>query len=163
ALLEGGPHNTLRVSLLDLEPQLAGYACKERVWIRRRCVPLTAEQSARLTAFALAVNGKPFAVVRLLGPLTGLRTRTALNIERRGKPFAAEFCLGDTRGLRRSYYCSELVAEACVAAGLLCPHTTRPAAMYPRDFFFGRSRNKFIDEHLDLSAWEPPARWTSCP
>ena len=35
--------------------------------------------------------------------------------------------------------------------------------MYPRDLFFGRSRNPYIDRHLDMSAWAPPARWTLCP
>jgi hypothetical protein len=35
--------------------------------------------------------------------------------------------------------------------------------MYPRDLFFGRSRNAYIDAHLDMTEWEPPARWTACP
>jgi hypothetical protein len=56
-----------------------------------------------------------------------------------------------------------LVVEACVAAGLLDPVTSRPGAVYPRDLFFGRSTNRYLDEHLDLSAWEAPARWTDCP
>ena len=46
-------------------PQLQNYAGRERVWIRRRCVPLTAEQSAALTAFAQTVEHKlRFALVR---------------------------------------------------------------------------------------------------
>jgi hypothetical protein len=35
--------------------------------------------------------------------------------------------------------------------------------MYPRDLFFGRSTNAYIDKHLDMSAWEAPARWTLAP
>ena len=71
---------------------------------------------------------------------------------------------GHPRGDRGGYYCSELVCEACVAAGLLDPAPTRPAATYPRDLFFGRSLNPFIDKHLDVNAcWFPPARWVCAP
>lgn len=153
ALLEGGPHNTLHCRTLDVIPELQSYAVRERVWIRRRRVPLTAEQSARLTAFARANEGKRFALARLFGQLTPLRSRG---------PWRTAY-VGGPHGDRHSYFCSELVAEACVAAGLLDPATTRPAATYPRDLFFGRSRNPYIDRHLDLSAWDPPARWTLCP
>ncbi len=153
ALLEGGPHNSLRCCILDLVPELQSYAVKDRVWVRRRCVPLTAEQSSRLTAFALANEGKRFAAVRLLGQLTPLRSRGPLRTQ----------YLGGPHGDRSSYFCSELVTEACVAAGLFDPTTARPAATYPRDLFFGRSRNRYLDRHLDLSAWDPPARWTLCP
>ena len=153
ALLEGGPHNSLRCHVLDVVPELQSYAVRERVWIRRRRAPLTAEQSARLTAFALANEGKRFALVRLLGQLTPLRSRGAWRTAYVGGP----------HGDRCSYFCSELVTEACVAAGLLDPTTTRPAATYPRDLFFGRSSNPYIDRHLGMSAWDPPARWTLCP
>ena len=64
---------------------------------------------------------------------------------------------------RYSYFCSELVTESCVAAGLLDPCTARPAATYPRDLFLGQLRNSFINAHLDMSAWDPPVRWTWCP
>jgi hypothetical protein len=152
ALLEGGPNNTLHCHSLDLISQLQNYAEHERVWIRRRCVPLTAEQSAALTAFALSVDGKRFALWRMFAQVTHLRSRG---------PWTDR--VGGPHGDRVSYFCSELVTEACVAAGLLDPCTTRPAAMYPRDLFFGRSTNDYIDKHLDMSAWEPPARWTLCP
>jgi hypothetical protein len=153
ALLEGGPNNCLHCRALELIPQLQGYAEHERVWIRRRCEPLTAEQSAALTAFALSADGKRFALWRMFGQLTPFRSRGHWRTEYVGGP----------HGDRRSYFCSELVSEACVAAGLLDGCTTRPAAMYPRDLFFGRSTNAWIDAHLDMSAWEPPARWTLCP
>jgi hypothetical protein len=153
ALLEAGPHNRVRCETLDLIPELQSYAKTERVWIRRRRVPLTAEQSARLTAFALANEGKRFAWVRMVGQLTPFRSRG---------PVRTQF-VGGPHGDRCSYFCSEIVTEACVAAGLLDPCTTRPAATYPRDLFFGRSRNLYLDRHLDLSAWDPPARWTFCP
>jgi hypothetical protein len=163
ALLESGPHNTLRVRVLILEPHLASYAHRERVWIRRRKVPLTEEQSRRLTAFALAVEGRRFAALRLCGQLTVFRCRTAWSASWRGKPHSAEWSPGEDRGLRSQYFCSELVTEACVAAGALPAETTRPAATYPRDLFFGQSDNEYVGRHLDLSGWEPPARWVPRP
>lgn len=163
ALLEGGPQRTMSVGIVDLNENLAAYAERNRIWIRPRCVPLGEEQSCRLTAFALAVDGKPFAVLRLLGQVTPFRCRGRFTATR-CHACAADFCAdGSKRGIKNAYFCSELVTEACVAAGLLDPDITRPVATYPRDLFFGRSRNPYIDQHLDMSCWEPPARWTLCP
>jgi hypothetical protein len=152
AVLEGGPNNSLHCHVRNVHTQLRGYAEHERVWVRRRRVPLTAEQSAALTAFALAVEGKRFALWRMFGQLTPFRSRGDWTDH-----------VGGPHGVRDSYFCSELATEACVAAGLLDRCTTRPAAMYPRDLFFGRSTNAYIDSHLDMSAWDPPARWTPAP
>lgn len=164
-LLEGGPFNTLHCRIVDdLVPHLAKYAEHERVWLRARKVPLTCEQDRRLTAFAEAVDGKCFSVGKLLKQITPLRHRGPIRTEFVGKPRADKFEADDTNaGLKKTYYCSELVAEALVAAGVFDPDTTRPSATYPRDLFFGRSNNRWIDKHLTLCEWEPPARWTSCP
>ena len=81
----------------------------DRVWVRRRRCPLTPEQSARLTAFACAQEGKPFALARWFGQLTPLRTpRSDQDLVRR-------------RAARRppAWFCSELVTECCVAAGIM--------------------------------------------
>jgi hypothetical protein len=154
ALLEAGPHNTLRIRAKDVLPHLASYACIAKVYIRQRCSPLSCEQSDRLTCFALAQDGKPFALIRLGGQLTPLRSRGPLRT----------FFVGGPHGDRRNYFCSELVMEACVAAGLLDPARTRPAATYPRDIFFGDSLNPFLHQNLDInSQWQPPARWTDNP
>ena len=154
ALLEAGPNNTLHVSSHDVVPQLATYWDHERIWIRRRNVPLTAEQSAALSAFACAVEGKRFALVRMLAQITPCRCRGRMTTQYFGGPHGTE---------RWSYFCSELVAEACVAARLLDEETTRPAAMYPRELFFGHSDNPWINDHLDMSQWDAPARWTLQP
>ncbi len=153
ALLEAGPHNCLHCEMADAVEQLQSYAAIERVWIRRRRVPLTPEQNACLTAFALSANGKRFALVRMIGQITPFRCRGPL----------LEYGAGGPHHERSSYFCAELVGEACVAAGLLDPVHTRPAAMYPRDYFFGHSNCTFINRYLDMSEWDPPARWTPCP
>lgn len=154
AILEAGPYDTLHVRALDLGSHLRGYEQLGPVWIRRRCVPLTCEESARLTAFALAQDGKRFALVRLGGQLTPLRSRGPLRIHFMGKP----------KGNRAAYFCSELVMEAIVVAGLLDPTTARPAATYPRDMFMDRSPNPYLNRHLKLApCWDPPARWSSLP
>lgn len=153
AILEGGPHDTLKCRVLDALPHMLSYEKEGRVWVRRRACPLTAEQSARLTEFALAVDGRDFSLRRLALQLTPFRTRG---------PVRTAF-LGTPNGLERdAYYCSELVCEACVYAGIMDPRTTRPGATYPRDLFMDRSPNPYLNRHLRLApAWDPPARWTS--
>ncbi len=154
AILEAGPNDTLWVGTPDLLPHLKEYTGEGKVWIRRRCVPLTQEQSCRLTEFALAQDGKRFALGRLGQQLTPFRSRGPIRTYFIGKP----------KGDRVSYFCSELVSEACVAAGLIDPERTRPSATYPHDLFFGRSYNLYLDHHLEINAgWHPPALWTDCP
>ena len=64
AVLEAGPHDTVRINNLDWYPHMVEYEQKGRIWIRQRKCPLTPEQSACLTEFCLAQEGKFFA----LGP-----------------------------------------------------------------------------------------------
>jgi hypothetical protein len=155
AVLEAGPNDTLWIGAPDLLPHLKEYADEGKVWVRKRRVPLTPEQSRRLTEFALAQDGKRFALQRLGLQLTPFRSRGPLRTYFVGKPHG---------GGRRSYFCSELVCEACVAAGLLDPERTRPSATFPHDLYYGRSYNPFIDSHLDVNAgWFPPARWSDRP
>lgn len=153
-ILEAGPHDTLKCRTLDALPHMRSYEVDGRVWVRRRAIPLTPEQSARLTEFALATDGKKFALARLAQQLTPLRTRG---------PIRTHF-VGKARGMDRDgYFCSELVVETCVYAGLLDPCRARPSAMYPRDLFMDRSLNPYLNRHAKLApAWDPPARWTSC-
>ncbi len=150
ALIEAGPFNSIRIEVMDpVEHMRAHIYAGDKVWVRRRCVPLTAEQSQRLTCFLERQEGKPFAVARMLAQVTPIRTRGP----------ARTWFIGGPKGDRSRYFCSELVTEACVAAGLMDPATARPSAMYPRDLFFGRSINCYIDRHLGMEEWEPPARW----
>lgn len=154
SIIEGGPHDTLRCTALDALPHLTSYEAKGRVWIRKRALPLTERQSAALTKFALETDGKRFALGRLGWQLTPFRPRGPIKTAFLGKP----------HGDRASYYCSELVVEACVAAGLLDAATARPSATYPRDLFMDASPNPYLNRHLKLApAWDPPARWTAHP
>jgi hypothetical protein len=151
-LLEAGPFNSIQIESMDPATHCREHLKSgDRVWFRRRSVPLTEEQSARLTKFAEAQVGKPFACWRLVGQLSLLRSRGPLRT----------YFLGGPHGARDSFFCAELVMECCVAAGLLDPETTRPAATYPRDIFYGRSFNLYLNTHLHLEdGWYPPARWT---
>lgn len=154
AVLEAGPYDTIRIRVLEVLPHLRIYECKGLAWVRARKCPLTAEQSACLTEFALRQDGKLFALGRLAKQLTPFRPRG---------PLRTRF-VGGPHGDRRSFYCSELALEALVAAGTLDPATTRPAAAYPRDIFFDRSPNPFINRYMKLCGqWDAPALWTSCP
>jgi hypothetical protein len=99
-------------------------------------------------------EGKWFALIRLGGQLTLLRSRGPLRT----------YILGKPRGDRSSYFCSELVTEAAVAAGLIDRRIARPAATYPHDLFFDRSYNLYLNRNFTLAdGWEPPARWASQP
>src|SRR5262245_42766002 len=155
ATLEAGPHNTATVSVLDLAENLGKYEEEgSSVWIRQRKTPLTAEEAKMLGDFAMAQDGKLFAWVRLLGQLTPFRSRGPLRT----------YWIGGPHGTRISYFCSELVTESLLAAGLLDPNRTRPSATYPCDLFYGTSTNPFINDNLDINAsWEPPAHWTLSP
>jgi hypothetical protein len=154
AILEAGPNDCLWIRTMDMFDHLREYDAKGPVWIRKRRVPLTDEQCERLAAFAAAQDGKRFALIRLGAQLTPLRCRGPLRT----------FVMGKPNDHQNAYFCSELVANACVAAGLLDPRKTRPSATYPHDLFYDHSYNLFNAIHLRLVRfWEPPARWTSCP
>jgi hypothetical protein len=152
-LIEAGPFEKLTVEVMNPYDHMSAH-CRvgDCVWVRRRKVPLTPEQSARLTQFAMAQVGKPFAVRRWLWQLTPLRLRTGFKI----------WFVGHPQGHRRDWFCSELVVECCVAAGIMDRETSRPTATYPRDFFLDRSENRYLRRYLDMeSGWYPPARWRS--
>src|SRR5260370_24010616 len=108
-ILEAGPNDTLRVRTLPMMPHLHEYEIKGPVWIRKRKTPLTPEQSACLTEWATRQEGKRFALIRLGGQLTLLRSRGPLRTYFVGKP----------HGERDNYFCSELCAETLVHVGLV--------------------------------------------
>lgn len=144
AILEAGPYDYLHVYLLDLLPRLRTQ--EGPVWIRRLYQPLTPEESARLTAFALEQTGKRFALFRLMREVTPFRAHGRLHSR----------WFGSTRIDRRSWFCSELVVAALAVAGRIDPHVLKPNTVYPRDLF--------RDHPFDLKpCWEGPRRWICGP
>jgi hypothetical protein len=154
AILEAGPNDTAFIRTVDALPHLVEYADKGPVWVRKRRAPLTPEQSNLLTAFAERQDGKWFALPRLGVQLTPFRARGPVRTYFMGKSNPNRIC----------YYCSELVTEAMVAAGLMDREIARPGATYPHDLFFEHSFNFYIEKHYHLGdGWYPPARWMYCP
>lgn len=128
------------VGLSDIPSRLAIYP--GAIWVRRLRIPLTAEQSCCLTAFAVEQQGKPFAISHLLFPPLALPCNGPLLIKLGGHA-----CLK-----RRCWFCSGLVAASAIAAGLLDGRVVRPGFTDPRDLF--------VDRFLDLSpTWEKPVSW----
>src|SRR5262249_17432548 len=90
AMLQAGPSDDMfHIGLMDALPRLQMYSEIGRVWVRKRKIPLTAEQSACLTDFACTVAGRKFAVGRLAMQLTPFRTRGPVRTEYLGKPHGA--------------------------------------------------------------------------
>jgi hypothetical protein len=153
-ILEAGANDTMFVRIMDMLPQLRQYESIGRVWIRKRKVPLTEQQSACLTEWAMRQEWKRFALIRLGVQLSVFRSRGPVRTWFLGKP----------QGERGGYYCSELLTETLVHIGLIDAETTRPAATYPHDVFYDHSLNCYLNKHFSLACgWEPPARWVSAP
>jgi hypothetical protein len=144
AVLEAGPYDYVHVYVMDLLPRLRTH--EGPVWVRRRCVPLTPEQSARLTAFALEQTGKRFALFRVILEATPLRAHGHVHSR----------LFGSARIDRHRWFCSELVIAALAVAGVVDPRAIMPNTVYPRDLF--------RDHPFDLKpCWEPPRRWVCDP
>lgn len=128
AILEVGPNSRPRAftetCIVDVLPRLKSYPGS--VMVRRPCRPLTCEQSKALTEFALAQEGKKFAVCRLALQATPLRCRSGLR-----HFFFAKTCFDRDR-----WVCSENVAAAGAVAGLLDPKVHCANCMYPRDLCY---------------------------
>lgn len=148
AILEVGPNSKpqafTRTFILDVQPRLENYPGK--IMVRKPRTPLTKEQSAELTDFALAQQGKKFAVGRLILQGTPFRCRHGLR----------HMLFAETNLNRSRWICSENVVAAATVAGILDPNVYFANAMYPRDLAF--------DEHYDLSpVYHPPVMWTREP
>ncbi len=146
-LLESAPDDGhlagLHVCLLEPLPRLHQF--EGTIFIRRIKCPLSPEQSARLTEFALDAQGKRYALIRMLLQGTPFRARGSWR----------KALLGKTDLHRSSYFCSELVVAAGTAAGLFDPKVHFANAMYPRDMIY--------DDCYDLSAtWLPAGIWSPC-
>ena len=141
AVLEAGADDQTWVWVLDLVPRLHDF--EGIIQVRRCKVALTPEQSQRLTAFALAQHGKPYAVMRLALQLTPLRSRGYLH-----QRFYAGTYLD-----RNRWVCVEIVVAAGTLVGLFDPAVVKATAVYPLDL---------LDDHVyDLSPVYEGARYWS--
>jgi hypothetical protein len=148
-VLEAGFNDTTWTRITPLEYRLAQYP--GTIWIRERIVPLTPEQDARLTAFALAAQNTRYATGRFALQITPFSPRGPLRTALVGRP----------REPGNRLFCTEAIIEGAAYAGLLDARTARPGATYPQDLFYDRSRNPYIDRHPPLvGGWLPPSQWT---
>jgi hypothetical protein len=144
ALLEAGPYDLTHVYLLDALPRLRSH--EGEIWVRPLRRPLTPEQSACLTRFALEQTGKRFALFRVMLEATPLHAHGKLHGRVRG----------NARIDRHCWFCSELVIAAAAVAGIVDPHIVKPNTVYPRDLFY--------DRPYDLKpCWGEPRRWVCDP
>ena len=102
---------------------------KARIWVRKRLTPLTLEQSRALTAFAEGQFGRPFASV---GGLAKLAIP--------GRPMARSY------PDQKTWFCSEIVAQAMVSAGLFPANLVRPQSVTPYDLMRDR-RGVYLGEY----------------
>lgn len=144
ALAEAGPNDTLTCRTMEIPPRLHGF--EGTIQVRRCRKTLSELQSADLTRFALAQDGKRYALGRMLLQGTPFRARGPLRRQ----------LWGTTVTDRDAYICSELVVAGGTVAGILDPQKHKANAMYPRDLI--------CDDHYDLSELYEPARvWMRAP
>jgi hypothetical protein len=144
AVLEAGPDCHLHVFLLD--PITRFQAFHGTIYVRRLRCPLSAEQSAALTAFALAQKGKRYALFRFARQITPFKARGPVRFALFAKTYLN----------RKRWFCSELVIAAGTAAGLFDPNVLKANAVYPYDILY--------DGRYDLSClYEEAARWVCAP
>lgn len=153
ATFESGPNDTLKIELCPLRSRLQSYV--GIVHVRRRAKPMTEAQVKLLNDFAFGQDGKRYGLLRLGAQITVLRSRGPVRT----------YFMGKSKGPgHSSFTCSEAVMEALVAAELIDRETARPGATYPRDMFFDRSVNFYLDKHFSLSPdWDKPQLWTVNP
>ena len=146
AILEVGPNSRpqafTKTYIVDVFPRLESYSGV--VMIRRPKRPLTREESDALSKFALASEGKEFAVGRLALQGTPFNCRHGLR----------NYFFAKTYYDRDRWICSENVVVAATIAGLLDPKRYPANCMYPRDLTY--------DEKYDISdTFYAPVLWVA--
>jgi hypothetical protein len=153
ALLEAAPDDGklagMYIRLLEVLPRLHQFQTQIRgtIYVRRLKRPLSPEQSACLTDFALAQEGKRYALCRLLLQATPCRCRSGM----RAKFFSKTYLD------RCSWLCAELAVAAGTTAGLFNADIHHANRIYPLDLF-----NDQVYPDLGQT-WEPAAVWTPTP
>jgi hypothetical protein len=144
ALVEAGPNDTLLCRVMEITPRL--HAFEGTIHVRRCKKKLSIEESDALTKFALAQDGKRYALGRMLLQGTPFRARGPVR----------RWMWGATLTDRDAYICSELVVAGAAIAGILDPEQYKANAMYPRDLIY--------DDGYDLSErYETAQVWLRDP
>ena len=146
AVLEAGPDDSIRVKLLDLDKRLPQFQEDFKGLIRiRRCRKMLAEEESKaLTKFAVAQNGKGYAVGRLLLQGTPFRERGQKDDMAKGKTILD----------RDRWICSELAVAAGAVAKLLDPNVVHSTVAYPRDLV-DNARYDLSGSWHDAAVWLP--------
>lgn len=123
AVLEDGAENWRAGTLQPLPDRLHHEYenGKARIWVRKITTPLTLEQSRALTAFAEGQIGRPFCSVGRLARMTIP-----------GRPAPRSYPDQPT------WFCSEIVAQAMLSAGLFPPDRVRPERVTPYELMRDR-------------------------
>jgi hypothetical protein len=144
AVLESGPDDTLNVFVLECVERV--HTFKGVLQVRQCKVPLCPEQSRTLTDFAVAQEGKKYAMWRLLLQGTPIKTR--------GGPWRCS--LAKTYWDRKRWLCTEIVVTAAELVGLMDPNIIKGTNTYPLDL---------LDDHMYtlLPVFEEAAYWCAHP
>jgi len=146
AVLEAGPDDSVRVKLLDIDKRLPQFQEDFKGLIRiRRCRKMLAEEDSKaLTKFAVAQDGKGYAVGRLLLQGTPFRERGPKDDMAKGKTILD----------RDRWICSELAVAAGTVAKLFDPKVVHSTVAYPRDLV-DNARYDLSGSWHDAAVWRP--------
>jgi hypothetical protein len=142
--VEAGPDDTAWCRVLPLEARMREF--KGMIHIRRVKKQIAPESEKALEDFALKLDGKRYAWIRVLLQLTPFRCRTPIRRE----------LFGATYTDRTTYMCAELAVAGGTIAGLFDPRKHPGNAIYPRDILH--------DDFFDISAkYHEAELWTPFP
>ncbi|MBX9679722.1 MAG: hypothetical protein K2X38_13245 [Gemmataceae bacterium] len=146
AVLEAGPDDSVRVKLLDIEKRLPQFHNDFKGLIQvRRCKKMLAEEDSKaLTKFAVAQDGKGYAVGRLLLQGTPFRERGRKDDLAKGKTILD----------RDRWICSELAVAAGTVAKLFDPKAVHSNVAYPRDLV-DNARHDLSGSWHNAAVWVP--------
>jgi hypothetical protein len=111
---------------------------KARIWVRKIKIPLSREQSRALTAFAEGEFGREFSSVFTLAKL-------AIP----GRPMAR------STPDQKTWFCSEIVAQAMVSGGLFPPNRVRPQSVTPYDLMRDRGGVNLSENWSGIFVYSP--------
>lgn len=146
AVLEAGPDDSIWVKLLDVDKRLPQFQKDFDGLIRiRRCKTVLAEEESKaLTKFAVAQDGKRYAVGRLLLQGTPFRERGMKDEMTKGKTILD----------RDSWICSEISVAAGTVAKLFDPKVVHSTVAYPKDLV-DNARYDLSKTWHDAAVWRP--------